>query len=210
MSDLATDNNALRPVRAYLRTSGAPYLSVLLLSVVLSQFAQYLAPTQVILKGQPAGVVTKTVLVSAAVLLWLMFKPTETWPPIFRWFLASLALMWLMTITLSVAHGDLFNMTAFLAPVAIAMIWLKKPSLKATFIAGDAFAWSVVAIATAAQLIDSFGIKLLHYEGWNRWPLLTDFIGPIPRWEGPFGNVNFAGPIGAYLIVYGMFESLWV
>ena len=93
MSDLATDINVLRPVRQYLRTSGAPYLSVLFVSVVLSQFAQYLAPTQVILKGQPAVVLTNYLLVGLAFALWLLFKPTDTWPPIFRWFLAALAII---------------------------------------------------------------------------------------------------------------------
>jgi hypothetical protein len=71
-------------VRQYLRTSGAPYLSVLFVSVVLSQFAQYLAPTEVILKGQPAVVLTNYLLVGLTFALWLLFKPTDTWPPIFR------------------------------------------------------------------------------------------------------------------------------
>lgn len=214
MSDLATDVNALRPVRAYLRTSGAPYLSVLLLSVVLSQFAQYLAPTQVIFKGQPAVVLTNYLLVGLAFALWLLFKPTDTWSPIFRWFLAALALMWLITIIFSVAHGDLFNLTAFLVPAAIAMIWLKKPTIKATFTAGDAFAWGLVGIAAAAQLLDIFGIKSLNFEGWNRlsiklwdqFPFLFRIIDYLHRWEGPFGNVNYAGPIGAFLLVYGLFR----
>ena len=84
MADPATEVSAQRPVRAYLRTSGAPYLSVLLLSVVLAQFVQYLAPTQVIFKGQPAGVIVKVVLVAASFVLWWLFKPTDTWPPILR------------------------------------------------------------------------------------------------------------------------------
>jgi len=85
-----------------------------------------------------------------------------------------------------------------------AMIWLKKPSLPAIFTAGDLFAVCLVAIAVASQLLDLVGIKALHYEGWNRWPLLTDITGPIGRWEGPFGNVNYAGPIGSFLVVFGL------
>ena len=214
MFDPASEVSAQRPIRQYLRTSGAPYLSVLLLSVVLSQFAQYLAPTQVIFKGQPAVVLTQYILVGLALALWLLFKPTDTWPPIFHWLLAALALMWLITITLSVAHSDLFNWTAFLAPVAIAMIWLKKPTLKATFTAGDVFAWGLVAVAAASQLLDILGIKSLDFEGWNRlsiklwdqFPFLFRIIDYLHRWEGPFGNVNYAGPIGAFLLVYGLFR----
>ena len=214
MFDPATEVSAQRPVRAYLRTSGAPYLSVLLLSVVLAQFVQYLAPTQVIFKGQPAGVIVKVVLVAASFVLWWLFKPTDIWPPILRWLLAALALTWLITIALSVARDDLFNLTAFLGPVAIAMIWLKKPTLKATFTAGDVFAWGLVSIAAAAQLLDIFGIKSLNFEGWNRlstkvwdqFPFLFRIIDYLHRWEGPFGNVNYAGPIGAFLLVYGLFR----
>ena len=214
MPDPATEVSVQRPVRQYLRTSGAPYLLVLFVSVVFSQFAQYLAPTQVILKGQPASVLTQYILVGLAFALWLLFKPVDSWPPIFRWLLAALALMWLIGIALSIVHGDLFNWTAFLAPVAIAMIWLKKPALKATFTAGDAFAWGLVAIAAAAQLLDIFGFKSLNFEGWNRlsiklwdqFPFLFRIIDYLHRWAGPFGNVNYAGPIGAFLLVYGLFR----
>ncbi len=214
MADLATEVSAPRSVRKYLRTSGAPYLSVLFVSVVLSQFAQYLAPTQVILKGQPASVLTHYILVGLALVLWLLFKPADTWPPIFRWLLAALALMWLISIALSIVHGDLFNLTAFLAPVAIAMIWLKKPALKASFTAGDVFAWGLVAIVAAAQLLDILGIRSLRFDDWNRlsvklwdqFPFLFRIIDYLHRWEGPFGNVNYAGPIGAFLIIYGLFR----
>jgi len=210
----ATDTSTPRSVRRYLRTSGAPYLSVLFLAVVLSQFAQYLAPTQVVFKGQPASVLTEYLLFGAAFALWLLFKPTDLWTPIFRWFLAALALLWLITITLSVAHGDLFNWTAFLAPVAMAMIWLKKPTLKATFTAGDVFAWGLVAITAAAQILDILGIRSLNFEGWNRlsikvwdqFPVLFRITDYLHRWEGPFGNVNYAGPVGAFLLVYGLFR----
>jgi hypothetical protein len=166
------------------------------------------------LKGQPASVLTQYLLVGSAFVLWLLFKPTDTWPPIFRWFLAALALMWVVSIGLSIAHSDLFNLTAFLAPVGIAMIWVKKPTLKATFTAGDAFAWGLVGSAAAAQLLEILGIKSLHFEGWNRlsiklWdqiPFLFRIIDYLHRWEGPFGNVNYAGPIGAFLLVYGLFR----
>lgn len=69
---------------------------------------------------------SRSILVGLAFALWLLFKPVDSWPPIFRWLLAALALMWLIGIALSIVHGDLFNWTAFLAPVAIAMIWLKN------------------------------------------------------------------------------------
>jgi O-antigen ligase len=38
----------------------------------------------------------------------------------------------------------------------------------------------------------------------NFGALLGDYTGPLARWMGPFGNVNYAGPIGAFLLVYGL------
>ena len=89
------------------------------------------------------------------------------------------------------------------------MIWLKKRSLPATFAAGGVFAFCLIGIAVASQLLDWAAIKALHYEGWSRWPLLTDITGPIGRWEGPLGNVNYGGPVGVFFIVFGLLRHSW-
>ena len=191
------------------RGSGAPYLSVLLITVVVSQFAQYLWPTTAILKGQNAAVVIDFLGFGIAVLLWWYYRPRDSWPPEFAWLIGAWGALWAITIGLSVFHGDLFNVTAILVLPILAMIWLKKPSLPATFTAGDVFAACLIGIAIAGQLLDWADIKALHYEGWNRWPLLTDITGPIGRWEGPFGNVNYAGPVGVFLLVFGLLRPSW-
>ena len=191
------------------RNTGAPYLSALLLTVVVSQFAQYLWPTTAIFKGQNPGVVIDFVGFGIAVLLWWCYRPNDSWPPEFAWLIGAWAALWAVTIGLSVLHGDLFNVTAILVLPSLAMIWLKKPSLPATFAAGDAFAIALIGIALASQLLDFGNFKALHYEGWNRWPLLTEITGPIGRWEGPFGNVNYAGPIGVFLLVFGLLRPSW-
>ncbi len=158
MADLATDVSAPRSVRQYLRTSGAPYLSALLVTVVLSQFAQYLWPTTAIFKGQNAGIVIDFVGFGIAVLLWWYYRPSGSWPPEFAWLIGAWAALWVVTIVLSVFHSDLFNLTAILVPPTLAMLWLKKPSLPATFAAGDVFAFSLIAIAVASQLLDFLDI----------------------------------------------------
>ena len=191
------------------RNTGAPYLSALLLTVVVSQFAQYLWPTTAIFKGQNPGVVIDFVGFGIAVLLWWCYRPNDSWPPEFAWLIGAWAALWAVTIGLSVFHGDLFNVTAILVLPTLAMIWLKKPSLPAIFTAGDLFAVCLIAIAVASQLLDLVEIKALHYEGWNRWPLLTEITGPIGRWEGPFGNVNYAGPVGVFLLIFGLLRPTW-
>jgi len=191
-------------LRRQLRESGAPYLATLFVTVVLAQFAQYLSPSQVLLKGQPAAVVIYFAGFGVSFVLWWLYRPRDCWPPVFDWLVGAWALLWAVTVGLSVLHGDLFNLTAILVLPSIAMIWLKRASFSSCFIAGDSFAVALVAVAIASQLLDFGDIKALHYEGWNRWPLLTDITGPIGRWEGPFGNVNYAGPIGSFLVVFGL------
>jgi len=208
----------------HLRDSGAPYLATLFTTVVLAQLAQYLWPTQVILKGQPASVVVSFVGYGVAFVLWCLYRPRDCWPPVFAWLLGAWALLWAVTVGLSVHHRDLFTLTALLVPAGLGMIWLKKPSLGATFRAGDAFALGLIAIAVASQALDVVGIRASNFEGWSRIPgqtqvvefayrhfgsLLGDYTGPLARWMGPFGNVNYAGPIGAFLLVYGLLRNGW-
>ncbi len=202
-----------------LRESGAPYLATLFVTVVLAQFAQYLSPSQALLKGQPAAVVMNFAGFGVAFVLWWLYRPRDSWPSVFAWLVGAWALLWAVTVGLSVLHGDLFTLTALLVPAGLAMIWLKKPSLSATYSAGDAFAFGLIGIALASQALDFAGIRASDFEGWSRIPgqtqviefayrnfgsLLGDYTGPLARWMGPFGNVNYEGPIGAFLLVYGL------
>lgn len=206
-------------LRHLLRASGSPYLATLFITVVLAQFAQYLWPTETLLKGQPAAVVINFAGFGVAFVLWWLYRPRDSWPPAFAWLVGAWALLWVIAVGLSVLHGDLFTLTAFLVPVGLVMIWLKKPSLNDTFSAGDAFTYGLIGIAVASQALDLFGIRASDFEGWSRIPgqtqlvefayrnfgaILGDYSGPLARWMGPFGNVNYAGPIGAFILVFGL------
>ena len=209
-------------LRHSLRASGSPYLATLFITVVLAQLAQYLWPTEVLVKGQPAAVVINFVGFGVAFALWWLYRPRDSWPRAFAWVMGAWALLWVVVVALSVLHGDLFTLTAFLVPVGLVMIWLKKPSLRDTFCAGDAFTYGLIGIAVASQALDLFGIRASDFEGWSRIPgqtqlvefayrnfgaILGDYSGPLARWMGPFGNVNYAGPIGAFIFVYGLLRS---
>lgn len=190
-----------------LRKSGAPYLSTLYVAVVATLGAHYLVPHEAILKGQSVSVLTAYLAVAVALLLWVPLKTDSNWPLAFHWFMASLTVTWLGVIGMSIWRGDMFDLTALLVPVILIMIWVKRPSRADALLAADAFAWALVAVAMIAQLLHVTGIHELRFESWIRWPLLGDLLPPIQRWEGPFGNVNAAGPIGAFLLVYGLFRG---
>ena len=185
-------------------SGGWPYLVLIVLAITGSNFAHFLDPQEPLFKGQPAGVIVAYVLTLLAVLAWIPYRPQARWSASFHWFAASLLASWGVAMLLALVHGDAFDLTALLPPVAVLLIWIKRPSFTSATIMGDAFAWALIAMAVAAQVMDWTGFHALHHEGWNRWPLLTDLTGPIGRWEGPFGNVNHAGPLGAFLLVYGV------
>ena len=210
---------AIRSLFAALRSNGAFYLGTLLLTFVLAQFAQHLWPTQTLLKGQPASVVVSFTGFGIALVVWWIYRPRDSWPPVLVALLAAWAVLWGVVVGLSILHDDLFNLTSFLVLPILAMIWLKKPSLPATFIAGDVFACGLVVIALASQVLIVFGVREIDFQGWNRLAtqtqvmefayryfgaVLGDWPGPMARWSGPFGNVNYAGPIGAFLVIYGL------
>jgi len=143
---------------------------------------------------------------SVSLVLWFLYAPQRSWPPLFQVFIGALVLAWVFAVVTTAFHRDAFNLAAFLVPVSLFMVWLKRPHARDVWRAGDAFAWLVIAEAVAAQMLDWLSLRELRYNFWNRLPVIDQVIGPIGRWEGPFGNSNLAGPIGAFLVAYGLYR----
>ena len=195
-----------RWAHAMLRESAAPYLGVLFVTPVAALLAQHLLPETPVAGSQSLGVVLAFAGSGIAGALWLLYAPKHSWPPLFQLFMAALLVTWVTAMFAAGVHTDLFNLTAVLAPVALIMVWIKRPRSQDVWRAGDSFAWSLIFVALAAQALDWLGVRELRYDFWNRLPLVAEVIGPIGRWEGPFGNSNLAGPIGAFLLAYGLFR----
>jgi len=193
-------------LHSLVKSDAAPYLIVLFLTPVVAQLAQYVFPGVAVVGAQTLGTVLAFAGTSIAFVLWCLYVPGHSWPPSFNVFAVALILTWVCTVAASGLHGDAFNLAAFLAPVSLFMILLKRPWVRDVWRAGDVFAWSLIIVAVAAQVLDWVGIRQLRYDFWNRLPLVNEVIGPIGRWEGPFGNSNLAGPIGAFLVAYGLFR----
>lgn len=198
-----------RPFRARLQESGAPYLTALFVTPAITQFTQYLFPGRSVLGAQSFSTVLALLGTSISVALWFLYRPRWPWPILFQIFMGALLAVWVFAVVMANIHGDAFNLTALLAPLFLLMVWLKRPQSRDVWRAGDAFAWSLIAMAVAAQLLDWMGLRELRYDFWNRLPFIDQIIGPIGRWEGPFGSSNLAGPIGAFLVAYGLFRCGW-
>jgi hypothetical protein len=195
--------------RHLLRRSAAPYLSLIVVTIVLARFAQYLWPTQPFVKGQGPAIVLTFAGFGAALVIGSLYRPQGVWPAEFRWVIGAWGALWAVGVGLSLVHGDLFNITALLVPLLLLLIVLKMSSVRATLAVCDVLALSLIVIAILSQALDAAGIKVLANEGWNRWPILTEILGPIGRWQGPFGSVNYAGPAGTFILMLGLLRSGW-
>lgn len=190
------------------------YLIYLILAPVFSQFGQHLDPSTPVVLAQPLSVVLQFTLVAIAGVSWISYQPTAQWSRTGQAFFVMVIATWLLASVSTMWHESLLNPTLVLLPVSLVMILLKPPPLHEVRIAANVFAWALVAIAAIAQMLDELGVRPLHYEGWNRtwiriwdtFPVLFNLIDYGSRWEGPFGNVNYAGPIGAFLVIFGLIQ----
>ena len=195
-----------RSFRARLQESGAPYLTALFVTPVTAHFTQYLFPGTSMLGAQPFGTVLALLGTSISLALWCLYRPRQPWPLLFQVFMGGLLAVWIFAVVMANVHGDAFNLTVLLLPLFLLMVLLKRPQSRNVRRAGDALAWSLIAMTVVAQLLDWMGLRELRYDFWNRLPFIDQIIGPIGRWEGPFGSSNLAGPIGAFLVAYGLFR----
>lgn len=191
-------------MKGFFRESATPYLGAIFVSYVFALFAQYTWPTTVILFSQNVAFVVLVLGILVSLCFWVVYSPESQWAENFWLVAIAWIVVWVVTVTLSIISKDLFNLVALLTPIPILMIALKKPSLPSAFHAGDLFVWSLIGIVILSQLMDHFGAKALQFEGWNRWPLIADLFGPLGRWKGPFGSVNYAGPAGAFILTFGL------
>jgi O-antigen ligase len=191
----------------------ALYLWAALATPPIAQFAHYLDPTTPLLKAQAAGVVFALVGMLLAVILWIPFRRSVTWPRVFICALALILVAWVYAVLRLQFGGDTFDLTAFCVPVVVLLVMIKPPNGRDVVGASLLFSYLLIASAMASLALDSAGLVrsgfIAALTGYSRIPVIGHFFAIDTRWEGPFGNVNYAGPVGAFLIVYGATVKSW-
>ena len=177
------------------------------LAPVVALGASYSAPQVLVVASQSVAVALAFVFFGLSVLLWIFFEPREAWPPLFQVFIFSLLALWVTGMLSSVVRGDPFDITSLVVGPLLMLLVLKRPPSRSIWMSGDAYAVGLLAVSLLAQIQDVLGIREMREQFWIRLPFLAEFFGPIPRWEGPFSNPNIAGPVGAFLVVYGIWRS---
>jgi len=172
----------------------------------LMMFANYVDPTSVHFKGQGAAVLIGLFAILVSLVLWVPYRSEQSLPALAIVGLSLILLAWMMQSLLIQLDGSLFNLTTFSIPLITLMILIKPPSMEDAQMAGRVFAYLLIVIGSVALVLDSIHVTqsafIASRTGYSRIPILSQ-LGMNTRWEGPYGNVNYAGPVGAFLIVYG-------
>ena len=184
------------------------YLIPLFLIPVVGTFGHYVAPNEAVFKGQNWGIVGSFLLAGIAVLLWIPRRFDFNWNRVhLSFFLISLVLWLLQTISTQLDQS-LFNLTAFILPLVIVLIWAKNPDSAMMRQAFLFMLYGLLVIGLLSLLLGEIGFAPNGFygvdSGRSRIPVLSNIFGIETRWAGPFGSVNYAAPVGGLLLVSGM------
>ena len=196
-------------VKQYCRQSATPYLSGIFASYVAALFSQYMWPTKVVFLSQNSSLILLFCGMAICTALWLLYVPSGRWSSDFWWIAGAWASLWAVSMILSIVHKDLFSLTVIVTPIPLVLLALKRPSILSSLRAGDIFVCLLIGVALIGQLFVIVGVKTPEFQYWNRWPFVFDIVGPLARWSGPFGNVNYAGPVGAFIFTFGLIRFGW-
>ncbi len=191
----------------------AIYLWAALATPPIAQFAHYLDPTTPLFKAHAAGVIFALAGLLVAVSLWIPFRRSVTWPRVSIYAMVLILVAWVYAVLRVQFGGYTFDLTAFCVPVVVMLTMIKPPNRRDVVGASLLFSYLLIASAMASLALDSAGLVRSGFDaaanGYSRIPFIGHFFAIDTRWEGPFGNVNYAGPVGAFLIVYGATLKSW-
>jgi O-antigen ligase len=184
------------------------YLDVALVTPVIAAFAAYGMGGNPLWRGQSAAIWISIIGCVVSFLLWLPFRPTQTNTTLGSAALVAVLLVWTLQTCLILVNGSVFNISTFAFPMVIAQVLMKPPGFKSAQRSCINMSFALVAIGVMAVVLTSTGLATDSFDpgrtGPNRIPILTDLLGISGRWEGPYGNVNYAAPVGGFLLIFSL------
>lgn len=188
-------------------SENALYLVLLGVLAPLATITSYVYGLNKLYKGQSTSIVISLALFGISFLLWLIYGRNDSPNKLLSVFLILNILAWAVIALLVWKDGDAFAHTTFTAPLIYAMVFIKPPSLRWAFNAGDAFVVSLVLISIVSHVLHLLEIHLYPNAFPSRLPDLFWGLGLENRWEGPFGSTSDSGPVGAFVLFYGLMRS---
>ncbi len=212
----------LSKLRAGTISSGSSYLAALFICITVTFAVHYVSRISAIGEmdyirlsesisiGRPLSLLVGGVGASVTTLLWLKYRPTCSWTANFNLFFLLIGATWVSVTVLSLTQDSPFDVSSLGVPLVMVMIWAKPVPLRVVLRAIDLWAMSVVGLSITYLVLQWAELVVTSdnvYVYLRRWEIVTPFGTIIERWAGPFGNVNFSGPLGAVILVYGITRS---
>jgi len=183
------------------------YLWVALAFSPIVTLAQYIDPTTIYFKGQPASILFGLVGTVIMILAWIPYRSNSRMTGLGQLAIAMTIICWVLQTSLIQYDDSLFNLLTFTLPTVLILVVLKPPTVRDVFIGALIFSYLLIAIALIGLILDILHLTssafIASRNGYSRIPILNDLLGIDTRWEGPFGNVNYAAPVGGFLVVFG-------
>lgn len=193
------------------------YLGVLLSGSVLLPLVLQLWPRVVIGPVPGAGVVMIAFL-AGAIIIWLREPRLGRSARGVSAFLLALLALWLYLLVLLLIRPEEVSIPAILPPLLLTMLWLRPLTRVSATWAADLFASVtivVLAVSLSAEVVGLVGswygpnADLARLDQGAYWVPLAGPLGLDGRWAGPFVHPNLLGPVGAFLLVFGLARRGW-
>jgi len=207
--------------RDYCRRSAVPYLATLIVSYMLAFQFNYLGGVletdALVFKGQSPGIYVPLLLFPVAAALWLLYagRPAKGWV---LGFLGLLAFAWVVHLTITMAHGDMYTHAIWLYLPTLAMIALKSPGRADAWTAVVVVAWTAATLLVVTRLLEIVGwvpmfkipdLSATEWEKQNYWLPFSGYLGLNGRWPGPFGFNDKTGFMSAIIVIVAVQRWRW-
>lgn len=187
-----------------LKTSATPYLFLIAVAVIFGQLFSYTFQETIRFKGQSVGILFVLFVTALSFAAWVPLRAKSRMPRLPAIVMIAIAFLWLVVTLRIVSQEGAFNYTAFVTPVIALMLMLKPPNFRESIRFGDTVALLLSLSIVTTQVLDFAGWRDGREDIVTRWsPSIFGITGPF-RWEGMFSDPNFAGFIGAFLLIYGL------
>jgi len=187
------------------------YASVLAIGVPAALAAAEVTKGADLLPGLPVFLAVHIVVLVAALVLWLRCTTWSRSTPV-RIVLGAIAVLWLLITVLALARDPGVEPEIVVVLASMALLAGKPPGPVSARRVADNLCWALVAIVALTVLLEATGLVRSPYaditvETYDRseyWLPISHLLHIDGRWAGPFIHPNRAGPIGAFLLVYGV------
>jgi len=204
-----------RSTKGRWQMSPAVYPSVLVVSMVLGRWLQYVTGGDAWFRGQPAAVVVQALAFVLAVGAWVLTDSAHRSSRSSTLLVTLFGLAWVVHIVLAVSRNDAFMHLVWLMVPILVMLWWKPLTARQW----QTVVW-VTGLALAAALAITIGLELggflqrpylapglIDFEVRNYWLPLSEPLGIEGRWQGPFGHSGDTGAVAALVLVIGL--AVW-